>query len=65
MVDVYDGGFMVVVMDVFNYKIFFYGVLDVNIYVGNVVFVNGMVEKFKCDEVFLNFVVIGCYILLL
>lgn len=46
MVDVYEGGFMVVVMEVLNYRIFFYGVLDINIYVGNVVFVNGMVEKF-------------------
>ena len=63
MVDAYDGGSMVAAMEVPNHKISSYGVLDVNTHVGNVVSVNGMVEKPKRDEAPSNLAVIGRYIL--
>ncbi|NQY59682.1 UTP--glucose-1-phosphate uridylyltransferase GalU [Cognatishimia sp.] len=63
MVDAYDGGSMVAAMEVPNHKISSYGVLDVNTHVGNVVSVNGMVEKPKRNEAPSNLAVIGRYIL--
>lgn len=66
MIEVYQeiGGIMVVIMEVLMEKMKFYGVLDVVEDMGVIVCVCGMVEKFK-ENLFLNFVVIGCYILVL
>jgi UTP--glucose-1-phosphate uridylyltransferase len=63
MVDAYSGGSMVAAMEVPNHKISSYGVLDINTHVGNVVSVNGMVEKPSRDEAPSNLAVIGRYIL--
>ncbi|MEJ5218015.1 UTP--glucose-1-phosphate uridylyltransferase GalU [Cognatishimia sp. D5M38] len=63
MVDAYEGGSMVAAMEVPNHKISSYGVLDINTHVGNVVSVNGMVEKPSREEAPSNLAVIGRYIL--
>ena len=65
MVDAYEdtGGCMVAAMEVPNHKISSYGVLDINTHVGNVVSVNGMVEKPSREEAPSNLAVIGRYIL--
>ena len=63
MVDAYSGGSMVAAMEVPNHKISSYGVLDINAHVGNVVSVNGMVEKPDRADAPSNLAVIGRYIL--
>ena len=63
MVDAYEGGSMVAAMEVPNHKISSYGVLDINTHLGNVVSVNGMVEKPSREEAPSNLAVIGRYIL--
>ena len=63
MVDAYDGGSMVAAMEVPNHRISDYGVLDINTHIGDVVSVNGMVEKPARDEAPSNLAVIGRYIL--
>lgn len=63
MVDAYEGGSMVAAMEVPNHRISSYGVLDINTHVGNVVSVNGMVEKPSREEAPSNLAVIGRYIL--
>lgn len=63
MVEAYSGGSMVAAMEVPNHRISDYGVLDINPHVGNLVSVNGMVEKPSREEAPSNLAVIGRYIL--
>ncbi|WP_106205374.1 UTP--glucose-1-phosphate uridylyltransferase GalU [Aliiruegeria haliotis] len=65
MVEAYEetGGCMVAAMEVPHEKASAYGILDVKEDMGQMVSVNGMVEKPKADEAPSNLAVIGRYIL--
>lgn len=59
------GVVVVVLMEVDFDSIYMYGVVVVELFEGfDVVWVMGFVEKFVKEDVFFNFVIIGCYVFL-